>query len=292
MTPAGEPPDPAPLVRPAAGGVARPSTRPSPRRQPEELPSMSLLEHLEELRGRLLRVLGALLVGFFLCWWQKERIFEFLAAPAYRYLPKGQKLVILSVTDAFMLYVKVSLLAALFLAAPFVLYHVWQFVRPGLYRRERAYALAFIVSGSALFLAGGAFAYYVAFPFSVEFLLDMGRDFTPAITGPSYLSFLMTVILGLALMFELPLVIVFLARVGLVTPGFLLRNFRWAVLVIFAAAAIITPTSDVFNLCLFAVPTLLLYLLGVAAAALVGRAKTRAAAAEEAEMEEGEAALP
>ena len=115
----------------------------------------------------------------------------------------------------------------------------------------------------------------------------MGSDFTPAITGPSYLSFLMTVILGLALMFELPLVIVFLARVGLVTPRFLMRNFRWAVLVIFVAAAIITPTSDVFNLCLFAVPTLLLYLLGVAAAALVGRAKTRAEAAAEAELEDG-----
>lgn len=292
MTGAGSPRDEAPLVRPAAGGVARPSGWKPPRREPEELPSMSLLEHLEELRTRLLRVLGALLAAFLLCWWQKERIFHFLAEPAYRYLPKGQKLVVLSVTDALMLYIKVSLLAALFLAAPVVLYHVWQFIRPGLYRRERAYALGFIVSGTTLFLAGGAFAYYVAFPFSVEFLLDMGRDFTPAITGPSYLSFLMTVILGLALMFELPLVIVFLARVGLVTPGFLLKNFRWAVLVIFAAAAIITPTSDVFNLCLFAVPTLLLYLLGVAAAALVGRAKTRAQAAEEAELEDGEAALP
>ena len=281
---------PPPKVRPAAGAVARPSRRPPAlQREPEELPSMSLLEHLEELRSRLMWVIGALGVAFFVAWWQKEAIFGFLAKPAYRYLPKGQRLVILSVTDAFMLYIKVSLLTALFAAAPFVLYHLWAFIRPGLYRRERAYAVAFIVSGSTLFLAGGAFAYYVAFPFSVEFLLDMGRDFTPAITGPSYLSFLMTVILGLALMFELPLVIVFLARVGLVTPRFLLRNFRWAVLVIFGAAAIITPTSDVFNLCLFAVPTMLLYLLGVAAAAMVGRAKKRADEAAEAE-EEAEAA--
>jgi len=262
---------------------------PALRREREELPSMSLLEHLEELRNRLMWVIGALGLAFFVCWWKVEAIFEFLAKPAYRYLPKGQKLVILSVTDAFMLYIKVALLAALFAAAPVILYHLWRFIQPGLYSRERYYTLGFIVSGSLLFLAGGAFAYYVAFPFSVEFLLEMGRNFTPAITGPSYLSFLMTVILGLALMFELPLVIVFLARVGLVTPRFLLRNFRWAVLVIFVAAAIITPTSDVFNLCLFAVPTLGLYLLGVAAAAVVGRAKKRAEAEAEAE-EDAEAA--
>jgi sec-independent protein translocase protein TatC len=280
----------APVVRPAAGAVARPSRRPPAlQRAPEELPSMSLLEHLEELRSRLMWVIGALAVAFFTCWWQKEAIFRFLARPAYRYLPKGQKLVILSVTDAFMLYVKVALLVALFAAAPVILYHLWQFIRPGLYSRERYYALGFIVSGTVLFLAGGAFAYYVAFPFSVEFLLAVGHDFTPAITGPSYLSFLMTVILGLALMFELPLVIVFLSRVGLVTPRFLLRNFRWAVLIIFAVAAIITPTSDVFNLCLFALPTLGLYLLGVAAAAMVGRAKSRATTAAEAE-EDAEAA--
>jgi sec-independent protein translocase protein TatC len=187
-----------------------------------------------------------------------------------------------------MLYIKVALLGALFVAAPVILFHVWRFIRPGLYSRERYYALGFIVSGTLLFSAGGAFAYYVAFPFAVEFLLGVGHDFTPAITGPSYLSFLMTVIVGLALMFELPLVIVFLARMGVVTPRFLLRNFRWAVLIIFVAAAIITPTSDVFNLCLFAVPTLGLYLLGVAAAALVGRAQARARAREQQETEEEE----
>jgi len=246
---------------------------------------MSLLEHLEELRRRLFWCIGALGLAFFAAWWKHEEIFRFLAKPAYRYLPEGQKLVILSVTDAFMLYIKVSLLAAVFAGAPVILYHLWGFIRPGLYARERLYTLGFIVSGTLLFAAGGAFAYFVAFPFSVEFLLSVGHDFTPAITGPSYLSFLMTVILGLALMFELPLVIVFLARVGLVTPGFLLRNFRWAVLIIFAAAAIITPTSDVFNLCLFAVPTLLLYLLGVAAAAIVGRSRAKAAAAEDEEAE-------
>jgi sec-independent protein translocase protein TatC len=255
-------------------------------RQREELPSMSLLEHLEELRKRLMWIVVSLTVAVFAAWWKVEEIFEFLARPAYRYLPKGQRLVMLSVTDGFMLYIKVALLVAVFACAPVILYHVWRFIRPGLYSRERSYTLGFIVSGSLLFLAGGAFAYYVAFPFSVEFLLQMGRNFTPAITGPSYLSFLMTVILGLALMFELPLVIVFLARVGIVTPRFLMRNFRYAVLVIFIAAAVITPTSDAFNLCLFAVPTIALYLLGVAAAAIFGRKRVEASEAAEDDAEE------
>jgi sec-independent protein translocase protein TatC len=248
-------------------------TVPPPAREPEELPAMSLFEHLDELRKRLFYVLGAYFVAFLACWAASEPLFRFLSRPIYRYLPEGQKLVVLAVTDAFMLYVKVALLAALFVSAPVALYHFWRFVAPGLYRRERRFALAFIFFGSGLFLAGGAFAYYVAFPFAVEFLLGVGKEFTTAITGVSYLRFLMTVIVGLALMFELPVVIFFLARMGLVTPRFLMHNFRWAVLLIFVAAALITPTPDIFNMCLFAVPALVLYLIGVGVAALFGQKK-------------------
>ena len=244
---------------------------PLPPAEPEELPTMSLLEHLDELRKRIFWVLGAFLVAFLVCWGFSEPLFDFLARPIYKFLPPGNKLVVLAVTDAFVLYVKVAVLGAVFISAPVTLYHLWRFVSPGLYRGERRYALGFIFFGTVLFVSGGAFAYYVAFPFAVQFLLGVGQSFTASITGPSYLSFLMTVIVGLALMFELPVVILFLARVGLVTPRFLLRNFRWAVLIIFAAAAIVTPTTDVFNMCLFAVPTMGLYLLGIAAAALFGR---------------------
>jgi sec-independent protein translocase protein TatC len=257
-------------VRRAAGAVER--TVPARALPPEEeLESMSLLGHLEELRRRLFWVLGTVALAFIGCWSFADHIFEFLAKPIYRYLPQGQRLVILGVTDAFMLYIKVALLAAIFVSTPLVLYHVWRFVAPGLYRKERGYALGFIFFGSLLFVSGGAFAYYVAFPFAVEFLLGVGSSFTAAITGPSYLSFMMTVILGLALMFELPVVIFFLSQVGLVTPRFLLRHFRWAVLIIFVAAALITPTPDVFNMCLFALPTMGLYLLGIAVAAIFGR---------------------
>ena len=126
---------------------------------------------------------------------------------------------------------------------------------------------------SLAFLGGGVFAYLVAFPFAVQFLLEIGKDFMPLITAEKYYGLLLTIMLGLGLMFELPIVLVLLAKVGLVTPGFLMRNFRWAVLVIFVVSAIITPTSDIVNLCIFAVPTIGLYLLGTGAAWLVTRGK-------------------
>lgn len=236
----------------------------------ERLPEMSLLAHLEELRGRLFKAILAVLAGFLACWALADPIFQFLADPIYRYLPSGTRLTFLGVTDPFILYVKVAALAGLFLTSPFVLYQVWAFVAPGLYRRERLYAAPFVILGSLFFLAGGLFAYYVAFPFAVEFLLGMGDQFEPMITIERYFGFLLTVILGLGLMFELPIFIFLLARMGVVTPRFLMRHFRWAVLIIFVVAAVITPTPDVVNLCIFALPTILLYLLGVGAAALVG----------------------
>jgi len=237
---------------------------------------MTLLEHLEELRRRIVFALAAVLGAFLLCWAFVEPIFHFLARPIYRFLPPGSKLAFLGITEPFMLYMKVALLAGAFLAAPVVLYQVWRFVSPGLYDRERRYAAPFVIFGTLFFLAGGAFAYYVAFPFAVQFLLEMGKEFQPMITAERYFGFLMTVILGLGLMFEMPIVIVLLAKIGLVTPRFLLRNFRWAVLIIVFVAALLTPTSDIFNLSLFAVPALLLYLLGIAAAFLVTRSKPAA----------------
>ncbi|MEE8139154.1 MAG: twin-arginine translocase subunit TatC [Thermoanaerobaculia bacterium] len=237
----------------------------------EKLPRMSLMEHLEELRQRIFRSLVAVAAAFMACWLVVEQIAQFLARPIYRFLPEGNRLAFLGVSDPFIIYVKVAALAALFVASPFVLFQVWRFVVPGLYQRERRSALPFILFGSFFFLAGGAFAYLVAFPFAVEFLLGMGEAFQPIITVDRYFRFLLYVILGLGLMFELPIVIFLLAQMGVVTPRFLMRNFRWAVLLIFVAAAVVTPTPDVVNLCVFALPTIALYLLGVGAAALVAR---------------------
>ncbi len=243
---------------------------------------MSLLEHLGELRKRLFASILAVAAAFFGCWAVSREIFSFLAKPIYRYLPAGEKLAFLGVTDAFMLYVKVAGLAAIFVASPVVLYQIWRFVSPGLYARERRMAIPFILSGTLFFLAGGAFAYYVAFPFAVQFLLDVGQDFKAVITVERYFSFLMTVILGLGVMFELPVLIVLLSMIGVVTPQFLVRKMRWAVLIIAFLSALLTPTPDIFNMGLFALPTMGLYLLGIGGSFLVQWLRRRRPAAEDA----------
>lgn len=236
---------------------------------------MTLLEHLEELRRRLVWSLLALVGGVLATFAFSPALVRFLAEPIYRFLPPGTKLAFLGVTEPFLLYFKVSLLAGTFLAFPVILLQLWLFISPGLYPHERRWAGPFIFLGWFFFVLGGAFAYYIAFPFAVEFLLDIGKDFQAVITADRYFSFLLTILLGLGLMFELPILIVLLAAIGLVTPGFLLRHFRWAVLVIFVVAALVTPTADIVNLMLFAVPTIGLYLLGVAGAALVSRARRK-----------------
>lgn len=255
--PAGSTPVP-PQQPPASGG---------------ELPSMGLLDHLDELRRRIVYSLVALVAASLLCWTYVQQIYAFLEAPIRPHLPEGTKLSYLGPADPLMLYIKVALLAGLFLAAPVLLYQAWRFISPGLYPKERRWAVPFIVLGTAFFLAGGAFAYYIAFPLAVKFLLGVGDLFQPVITIERYFRFLLTVILGLGVMFELPIIIFLLSQVGLVTPRFLMRHFRWAVLLIFLVSAIITPTPDVINLCVFAIPTIGLYLLGVGAAALARRGK-------------------
>ena len=246
---------------------------------------MTLLDHLEELRRRIVYSLIALSVTIGVAWGFREKVFAILAAPIQPYLPEGRKLAFLAVTDPFSIYFKMSALVGVFLASPFLIYQIYAFVAPGLYRRERRAAVPFVLCGTFFFCLGGYFAYRVAFPFAVEFLLGMGESFEAIITVQKYFGFLMTMVLGLGLMFELPIFLFLLASFGVVTPGFLMRHFRWAVLIIFTAAAIITPTPDVVNLMIFALPTVGLYLLGVAAAWVVVRGKRKKRA--ERETEEG-----
>ena len=242
-----------------------------PVEEPEELERMSLFEHLEELRRRILISLAAIVVGFFVCFAFAEEIYAFLARPI---TPHVEALAFSTVTSPFLVYVKVAALASVFLTSPIILWQVWGFIAPGLYRHEKSYALPFVFFGSSFFLAGGVFGYVIAFPYAVEFLLGMGEQFQPVIMVDSYLSFLITILLGLGMMFELPILIFMLSQLGVVSPRFLMRHFRWAVLIIFIVAAIITPTPDPVNLCVVAVPTILLYLLGVGASALARRGKS------------------
>ncbi len=237
----------------------------------DELARMTLLEHLDELRRRLGISLAAILVGFLVCWVYAKPIFAWLQRPVTQFLPEGDKLAFTGLIDPFMLYMKVGLLAGIFLASPVVLYQIWLFVAPGLYRSERRTVVPFVVFTTAFFLLGGYFGYAVAFPMVCRFLLQVGSEFKQVITINEYFSMASKTILGLGLVFELPVLILFLARIGVVNYRFLLRQFRYAVIIIFIIAAVITPTPDVATQSVFAIPMVLLYLLGILVAWLFGK---------------------
>ena len=234
---------------------------------------MSFLEHLDELRKRLLRSLLGIAIAFSIALFYSRKILEFFLAPIRPFLGDTNP-VFLDLTEPFLLYMKVAFLVSLFLASPFILYQGWAFISPGLYPKERRYAVPFVLFATVFFIAGGAFGYYVGFPAASRFLLQVAEGFDPSLRISSLFSFESKIILGLALVFELPTVIYFLARLGLVTPRFLWRNFKYAVLAIFVIAAIITPTPDIVTQCVFAAPMILLYLIGILVAYVFGRPRT------------------
>jgi sec-independent protein translocase protein TatC len=232
---------------------------------------MTFLEHLEELRQRLVRSLLALVVATGVCWGWREQIFHFLTEPLRAYAP-DVKFIYTAPSEALMLYMKMAFFAGIFLAAPFLLYQVWAFVSPGLYPHERRWAIPFITMGSAFFAGGAAFGHFVLFPITFRFLGQFGgqdMQFLPKVD--EYYSFYSWFLLGLGVVFQLPVVVFVLARIGLVTPMFLLRKFKYAVLVSFVVAAVITPTPDVVTQSLLALPMMGLYLLGVGVAFVFAR---------------------
>ena len=236
-----------------------------------DLPRMTLLDHLDELRRRILYSIIALFVAFLASWYFAPTIFLWLERPILDVLPVGEKLAFTDLSGPFMLYVKVALLTAIFASSPFLLLQLWMFLRPGLYRKERRLAAPFIIFTTIFFVAGGYFGYRIAFPMVVRFLLGVGQDFKQVVTIDTYFSMMSKILLGLGLVFEMPMLIFFLARLGIVSAGQLIRWFRWAVLLIFVVAAVITPTPDVATQTVFAVPMILLYLLGVLVAAIFGK---------------------
>ena len=237
----------------------------------DDLPRMTLLDHLDELRRRILYSVIALFVAFLASWYFAPTVFLWLERPILDVLPAGEQLAFTELSGPFMLYIKVALLTAIFVSSPFLLLQLWMFLRPGLYRRERRLAAPFIVFTTIFFVAGGYFGYRIAFPMVVQFLLGVGQDFKQVVTIDTYFSMMSKILLGLGLVFEMPMLIFFLARLGIVSAGQLIRWFRWAVLLIFVTAAVITPTPDVATQTVFAVPMILLYLLGVGVAAIFGK---------------------
>lgn len=237
----------------------------------DELPRMSFLQHLDELRKRLIISFIALVGGFFVCWAFAPEIFRILEQPLLNHLPEGERLAFTRLTAPFFLYMKVAFFAGVFAASPIVLTQVWLFISPGLYPRERRYAIPFIVFATLFFLAGGYFGYKVVLPLACAFFVELGSDFQQVLTIDEYFSFSGKLLLGLGLVFETPILIFFLARLGIVTPAFLLQKFKFAVVLIFIIAAVITPTPDIVTQSALAIPMILLYLLGIGISYIFGK---------------------
>jgi sec-independent protein translocase protein TatC len=243
------------------------------------MPTMGFLDHLEELRRRLVYSIAAVAVGFGACWGFREKIYAVMQKPiidALKAHGMPEKLVYLNPVEPFNLYLKIAAMAGLFLTSPFVLYQVWMFISPGLYRNEKRYVMPFMASTIALFSTGGYFGYRIVYPRALEFLIGFGSQFQPMITIGEYTSLFLSIILGMGLIFEMPILIFFLALMGIVSAGFMWDNFRYAILVIFVVAAIVTPTPDIMSMLIFAAPMVALYGASIGIAWLVHPKQRRA----------------
>jgi sec-independent protein translocase protein TatC len=246
------------------------------RDEEDGLLQMSFLEHLEELRARILRALWGFGAAFLGCMIFCNPLFDIVLAPGRQALKNtgipGADFIALDPLEKFsIIWVWTPLVAAIFLAAPWILYQVWAFISPGLYSRERKWAAPFLLSTAGLFLAGGSFGYFVAFPYAMTFLLGIGGPggVVPMISIDLYFERFVDMMLGIGVAFELPVLIFFLTLLRLASPSFLLQHSRYAILAITILAAVITPSPDFLNMMLFAVPMCLLFFLGVFASYLL-----------------------
>jgi sec-independent protein translocase protein TatC len=237
---------------------------------------MSFMEHLGELRSRVLRALLGVVVAFLVSLSFASPLWRVVSNPAINALKhlgvNPPTLTVIKPMEGFnIIYLKLPLLVSIFLGSPWILYQVWAFISPGLYKRERKWAVPFILCTAGLFIAGGLFAYFVAFRYGLEFLLGIGRDVnvTPMVSISEYFDLFVNVTLGVGLVFEMPVLIFFLTLLRIASPRFLLQHSRYAILAITIVAAIVTPTPDVFNMMIFAVPMVMLFFVGVFASHLL-----------------------
>jgi sec-independent protein translocase protein TatC len=229
-----------------------------------ELPGMSLMEHLEELRRRIVHSAIYLAAGFFVAYIFHERLYGIVQAPLDKL---GIKLNYTHPMDPLNLYLQVALIGGAILASPFILYQVWLFIAPGLYQKEKRFVIPFMTATVGLFLLGASFGYFFVLPGALKILIvQFGSKFNPMVTIEEYTGFFLSVILGLGISFEMPILIFFLALFGIVSPRFLWKNIRYAILAVFIVAAIITPSPDPWTMCIYAIPMLALYMIGIGVA--------------------------
>ena len=244
----------------------------------DEHGKMSFFDHLTELRNRIVWSLIPSAVGLGISLYFTPAVMKFLTRDL------KTELVFTTPTEAFWTYMKVAMIMGLFIAMPIILWNVWAFVAPGLHKHERKYAAPFVIIGSFLFLAGGTFALFVVVPFAIAFLVSFGQEqgLKAMITVSSYIDFILKFTLAFGVVFEMPVVITLLSMLGVVTPQFLSKNRKYAILINFIIAAVLTPTPDIVNQSLMAGPLIILYEVGIICSRVVSRKKkARTPAGEE-----------
>ena len=240
------------------------------------------LGHLEELRKRLIACAIAVGIGFAISYVFSERLFQILIIPLKENLPEGDRLIFTNLPEMFFTYLKTAFIAGILLVAPYIFYQLWMFVAPGLYQREKKYVIPFVVFSSILFVGGGLFGYFIVFPFGFKFFLGFANENVQALPSvKQYFSFAIKLLFAFGIVFELPVVVFFLAKMGLVTPDLLKKKRKYAMLLTFVLAAILTP-PDVITQCMMAGPLIILYEIGIIIARIAGKKKvTEGEAAEE-----------
>jgi len=233
---------------------------------------LPLTAHLQELRKRLIFSFIAVGVGFVLCYAFADSIFNVISSPLIKVMPAGGSLIFTSVAEAFFTYMKVAFIAGLILTSPFVLYQIWAFVAPGLYQKEKKYVVPFVLGGSLFFALGVLFGYFIAIPIGFKFLLSYATDFIkPMPSMKEYLSFSIKFLLAFGLVFEFPVVLVLLARIGVIDAKMLARRRKYALLLIFIFAAAVTPSPDLVSQVLMALPLIGLYELSILLSKIFGK---------------------
>jgi len=239
--------------------------------------------HLEELRKRLITSFVAVGIGFGLSYGFKDKLFQILAQPLISVMKQGETLIYTGLPEAFFTFLKVSFLSGLMIASPVIIYQFWMFVAPGLYDREKRLLIPIVFLSSFFFIGGALFGYFIVFPFGFDFFLGFATEtIRPMPSMKEYLSFSAKLLLAFGLVFELPLVITFLARLGIVSVPFLKKNRKYALLLFFVGAAILTP-PDVITQVMMALPLMVLYEISIVGARMFGRKKEAPASSAEAD---------
>jgi sec-independent protein translocase protein TatC len=237
----------------------------------DEQEKIPFTEHLEELRKRLIVCFIAVGVGFVLSYGFKEKLFQILTRPLIRVMQTGDKLIFTGLPEAFFTYLKVAFLSGIILAAPVIFYEFWMFVAPGLYDKEKRLMVPVVVLSTVFFVGGAFFGYFIVFPFGFKFFLGFASEIIrPLPSMREYLGFASKLLLAFGLVFELPLIITFLAKLGMVSVSFLKKNRKYALLLFFIGAAILTP-PDVVTQIMMALPLILLYEISIIGARIFGK---------------------